>query len=142
MNIIINTYIDSIQNATSMTNLEMKLKNILSRNFMYNIYGIYGNISGRKSSFSRIMYNRLNIYQDKSPKISIKDNIVTITFKHNKNKISQFLYLEEYKITEVNEKSTDLKKKTGGKGISYYLDIKSNHLNVLPLYRENTEYYK
>ena len=142
MNIIINTYIDSIQNATSMTNLEMKLKNILSRNFMYNIYGIYGNISGRKSSFSRIMYNRLNIYQDKSPKILIKDNIVTITFKHNKNKISQFLYLEEYKITEVNEKSTDVKKKTGGKGTSYYLDIKSNHLNVQPLYRENTEYYK
>lgn len=142
MNIIINTYIDSIQNATSITNLEMKLKNILSRNFMYNIYGIYGNISGRKSSFSRIMYNRLNIYQDKSPKISIKNNIVTITFKHNNNKISQFLYLEEYKITEVNEKSINIKKKTGGKGIIYYLDIKDNHLNVQAQYKENTEYCK
>ena len=73
MNIIINKYIDSIQNATSMTNLEMKLKPILARNFRYNIYGIYGNIAGRKTSFYRNIYPRMKLYQDDHPKITEKD---------------------------------------------------------------------
>lgn len=75
MNIIINKYIDSIQNATSMTNLEMKLKPILTRNFRYNIYGIYGNIAGRKTSFSRNIYPRMKLYQDEHPKIIEKIKI-------------------------------------------------------------------
>ena len=73
MNIIINKYIDSIQNATSMTNLEMKLKPILMRNFRYNFYGIYGNVAGRKTSFYRNIYPRMKLYQDEHPKITEKD---------------------------------------------------------------------
>ena len=183
MNIIINKYIDSIQNATSMTNLEMKLKPIFSRNFRYNIYGIYGNIAGRKTSFSRNMYPRMRLYQDEHPKIIRKEKYIMIIFKYNDKKVKQYVYLEGYLIKEIIEeilkpKQKELKEskesKKGGMGytvdptpiaglpmirpyqdccrpiykgqltsgggqrLSYYLDIKGDHLNVQPQYRVNT----
>ena len=177
MNIIINKYIDSIQNATSMTNLEIKLKPILSRNFRYNIYGIYGNIAGRKTSFSRNMYPRMKLYQDEHPKIVKKEKYVMIIFKYNDKKVKQYVYLDGYLIKEIIEEiikpiQKKLKKggmgytvdptpiaglptirsyqdccrpiykgqliSGGGKRLSYYLDIKGDHLNVQPQYRVNT----
>lgn len=128
MNIIINKYIDSIQNATSMTNLEMKLKPILSRNFRYNIYGIYGNIAGRKTSFYRNIYPRMKLYQDEHPKITEKDKekekekYFIIIFKYNDKKVKQYIYLEGYLIKEVIEETLkprrrrDIKPKKGGMG--------------------------
>ncbi len=105
MNIIINKYIDSIQNATSITNLDMKLKPILTRNFRYNIYGIYGNIAGSKTSFYRSIYPRMKLYQDEHPKISKKDKdkYFIIIFKYNDKKVKQYVYLEGYLIKEVIE---------------------------------------
>jgi len=177
MNIIINKYIDSIQNSTSMTNLEIKLKPILSRNFRYNIYGIYGNIAGRKTSFSRNMYPRMKLYQDEHPKIVKKEKYVMIIFKYNDKKVKQYVYLDGYLIKEIIEEiikpiQKKLKKggmgytvdptpiaglptirsyqdccrpiykgqltSGGGKRLSYYLDIKGDHLNVQPQYRVNT----
>ena len=94
MNIIINKYIDSIQNATSMTNLEMKLKPILTRNFRYNFYGIYGNVAGRKTSFYRNIYPRMKLYQDEHPKIiektNEKDKYFIIIFKSSSNLVYLF----------------------------------------------------
>jgi hypothetical protein len=128
MNIIINKYIDSIQNATSMTNLEMKLKPILARNFRYNIYGIYGNIAGRKTSFYRNLYPRMKLYQDDNPKITEKMNdkekekYFIIIFKYKDKKIKQYIYLEGYLIKEVIEeilkprRRRDTKPKKGGMG--------------------------
>ena len=126
MNIIINKYIDSIQNATSMTNLEMKLKPILARNFRYNIYGIYGNIAGRKTSFYRNLYPRMKLYQDENPKITEKDKekekYFIIIFKYNDKKVKQYVYLEGYLIKEVIEETLkprrrrDTKPKKGGMG--------------------------
>ena len=127
MNIIINKYIDSIQNATSMTNLEMKLKPILARNFRYNIYGIYGNIAGRKTSFYRNLYPRMKLYQDENPKITEKMNdkekekYFIIIFKYNDKKVKQYVYLEGYLIKEVIEETLkprrrDKKIKKGGMG--------------------------
>lgn len=125
MNIIINKYIDSIQNATSMTNLEMKLKPILSRNFRYNIYGIYGNIAGRKTSFYRNIYPRMKLYQDDHPKITEKDKekekYFIIIFKYNDKKVKQYIYLEGYLIKEVIEeiikpRQRATKQKKGGMG--------------------------
>jgi hypothetical protein len=128
MNIIINKYIDSIQNATSMTNLEMKLKPILARNFRYNIYGIYGNIAGRKTSFYRNIYPRMKLYQDDHPKITEKMNdkekekYFIIIFKYNDKKVKQYIYLEGYLIKEVIEEiikprlRRDTKPKKGGMG--------------------------
>lgn len=127
MNIIINKYIDSIQNATSMTNLEMKLKPILSRNFRYNIYGIYGNIAGRKTSFYRNIYPRMKLYQDDHPKITEKDKekekekYFIIIFKYNDKKVKQYIYLEGYLIKEVieetlNPRERTTKTKKGGMG--------------------------
>lgn len=128
MNIIINKYIDSIQNATSMTNLEMKLKPILARNFRYNIYGIYGNIAGRKTSFYRNLYPRMKLYQDENPKITEKDKekekekYFIIIFKYNDKKVKQYIYLEGYLIKEVIEETLkprrrrDTKTKKGGMG--------------------------
>ncbi len=119
MNIIINKYIDSIQNATSMTNLEIKLKPILSRNFRYNIYGIYGNIAGRKTSFSRNMYPRMKLYQDEHPKIVKKEKYVMIIFKYNDKKVKQYVYLDGYLIKEIIEeiiKPIQKKLKKGGMG--------------------------
>ncbi len=128
MNIIINKYIDSIQNATSMTNLEMKLKPILARNFRYNIYGIYGNIAGRKTSFYRNLYPRMKLYQDENPKITEKDKekekekYFIIIFKYNDKKVKQYVYLEGYLIKEVIEETLkprrrrDTKTKKGGMG--------------------------
>lgn len=128
MNIIINKYIDSIQNATSMTNLEMKLKPILARNFRYNIYGIYGNIAGRKTSFYRNIYPRMKLYQDDHPKITEKMNdkekekYFIIIFKYNDKKVKQYVYLEGYFIKEVIEEiikprlRRDTKPKKGGMG--------------------------
>jgi hypothetical protein len=186
MNIIINKYIDSIQNATSMTNLEMKLKPILTRNFRYNIYGIYGNIAGRKTSFSRNIYPRIKLYQDDNPKITEKDKekekekYFIITFKYNDKKVKQYVYLEGYLIKEVIEeiikpRLRDKQTKKGGMGYTvdptpiagqptirpyqdccrpiykgqlttggarkmyYHLDIKRDHLNVLPQYRANIQ---
>ena len=177
MNIIINKYIDSIQNATSMTNLETKLKPIFTRNFRYNIYGIYGNIAGRKTSFSRNMYPRMKLYQDEHPKIVKKEKYVMIIFKYNDKKVKQYVYLDGYLIKEIIEEiikpiQKKLKKggmgytvdptpiaglptirsyqdccrpiykgqliSGGGKRLSYYLDIKGDHLNVQPQYRVNT----
>jgi len=127
MNIIINKYIDSIQNATSMTNLEMKLKPILARNFRYNIYGIYGNIAGRKTSFYRNIYPRIKLYQDEHPKITEKANdkekekYFIIIFKYNDKKVKQYVYLEGYLIKEVIEeilkpRQRITKPKKGGMG--------------------------
>ena len=186
MNIIINKYIDSIQNATSMTNLEMKLKPILARNFRYNIYGIYGNIAGRKTSFYRNIYPRMKLYQDEHPKITEKMNdkekekYFIIIFKYNDKKVKQYVYLEGYLIKEVIEETLKPRQRTikskkggmgytvdptpiagqptirpyqdccrpiykgqltsgGGQRLSYYLDIKGDHLNVQPQYRVNTK---
>jgi hypothetical protein len=127
MNIIINKYIDSIQNATSMTNLEMKLKPILARNFRYNIYGIYGNIAGRKTSFYRNIYPRMKLYQDDRPKITEKEKekekekYFIIIFKYNDKKVKQYVYLEGYLIKEVIEETLkprqrNTKSKKGGMG--------------------------
>ena len=128
MNIIINKYIDSIQNATSITNLEMKLKPILTRNFRYNIYGIYGNLAGRKTSFYRNIYPRMKLYQDEHPKITEKMNdkekekYFIIIFKYNDKKVKQYIYLEGYLIKEVIEETLkprqrrDTKPKKGGMG--------------------------
>ena len=184
MNIIINKYIDSIQNATSMTNLEMKLKPIFSRNFRYNIYGIYGNIAGRKTSFSRNIYPRIKLYQDEHPKITEKEKHFIIIFKYNDKKVKQYVYLDGYLIKEIIEEilkprqkqlKVEKESKKGGMGytvdptpiaglpmirpyqdccrpiykgqltsgggqrLSYYLDIKRDHLNVQPQYRANTQ---
>ena len=128
MNIIINKYIDSIQNATSITNLEMKLKPILTRNFRYNIYGIYGNLAGRKTSFYRNIYPRMKLYQDEHPKITEKDKekekekYFIIIFKYNDKKVKQYVYLEGYLIKEVIEETLKprqrryTKPKKGGMG--------------------------
>jgi len=183
MNIIINKYIDSIQNATSITNLETKLKPIFTRNFRYNIYGIYGNIAGRKTSFSRNIYPRMKLYQDEHPKIVRKEKYIMIIFKYNDKKVKQYVYLEGYLIKEVIEEILKPRQKQlkrvkeskkggmgytvdptpiaglptirpyqdccrpiykgqltsgGGQRLSYYLDIKGDHLNVQPQYRVNT----
>ena len=131
MNIIINKYIDSIQNATSMTNLEMKLKPILARNFRYNIYGIYGNIAGRKTSFYRNIYPRMKLYQDEHPKITEKDKekekekYFIIIFKYNNKKVKQYIYLEGYLIKEVIEetlKPRERTTKTKKGGMGYTVD--------------------
>jgi hypothetical protein len=109
-----------------MTNLEMKLKPILARNFRYNIYGIYGNIAGRKTSFYRNLYPRMKLYQDDNPKITEKDKekekYFIIIFKYKDKKIKQYIYLEGYLIKEVIEeilkprRRRDTKPKKGGMG--------------------------
>jgi hypothetical protein len=121
--ILAKSFVDSIKYATNIKNLSIKLKNILSRNFTYNISGKLGSYSGKKSMFSRIIFSRQKYYEN-DEKITIKNNntiIVKYTFK--KYIIIQTLFIENLKINYLSEEVLlEKTRQKGGQGYSVMVE--------------------
>ena len=115
-------FIDSIKYSTSIKNLSIKLKKLLSRNFTYNIFGELGSNSGKKLMFSQNIFLRQKYYENES-KIKIKNkNIIIIKFTYKKFTITQTLFIEKLKINYLSEEVSKKKRfqkifrKSGQKG--------------------------
>jgi len=103
IDLLIESFIDSIKYATSKTNLSIKLNQILERNFTYNIVGELGNYAGKKSLFSNDLFSRQKYYNGE-PKILMKNqNMIILSFNYKNYNITQTLYLTNLKINYFSE---------------------------------------
>ena len=123
IDLLIESFIDSIKYATSKTNLSIKLNQILERNFTYNIVGELGNYAGKKSLFSNDLFSRQKYYNSE-PKILMKNqNMIILSFNYKTYNITQTLYLTNLKInyfSEVVRKNKTTHK--GGHGYSVMVE--------------------
>jgi len=115
---LIDMYIDTIRFGTSISFMATKLRPLLSRNFIFNIYGYLGNITGKKTDFARFMHSRQNFYKTSNPVIKFLNNKeVLVTFKNPNIVFKQRIYLENFKIEKIEEEdSLRRSKKKGGQG--------------------------
>lgn len=122
-NLLAKNFIDSIKYATSIKNLSIKLKDILSRRFTYNIFGEFGSDSGKKSMFSRIIFSRQKYYENEA-KIRIKNkSIIIIKYTFKKYTIIQTLFIENFKINYLSEEVSKKKiRQKGGQGYSVMVE--------------------
>lgn len=129
--LLIHKYLDYLKYSTSITNLSTKMRPILTRDFQFHIYGILGEMSGKKNEFSRFMFPRQKYYEDNQPKIYFKNkNEVTIKFHFNNISITQHLYLENFQISSITETVSN-KTQRGGQG--YTVNVGQNPVGGKPV---------
>lgn len=134
INFLIEIFKDSIKYATSKTNLSIKLKPILERTFTYNIVGEFGNYAGTKSLFSEILFSRQKYYSGE-PKIIIKKlNIIVLQFNYKNYKITQTLYINDFKINNFSEEVIKNKKSQKG-GYGYTVMVEDTPIAGKPVIR-------
>jgi hypothetical protein len=110
LNILSQKFLDTIKYSTSKTNMAIKLSPILSRNFTYNIFGELGSDSGKKSMFSRVIFNRQKYYENQAKiRITNKSTII-ITYSYDNYTITQKLFIENFKINYFSEEVTKANK--------------------------------
>ena len=115
-------FIDSIKYSTSIKNLSIKLKKLLSRSFTYNIFGELGSNSGKKLMFSQIIFLRQKYYENESKIIIKNKNTIIIKYTYKKFTITQTLFIENLKINYLSEEVSKKKRfqkifrKSGQKG--------------------------
>ena len=103
LNILSQKFIDTIKYSTNKTNMSIKLSPILTRSFMYNIFGKLGSDSGKKSMFSRVIFSRQKYYENLA-KIRIKNkNTIIITYSYDNYTITQTLFIDNFKINYFSE---------------------------------------
>ena len=130
LHLLIEKYIDSIKYATNISNLSTKLRPILSREFQFHIHGELGEMSGKKNEFSRFIFPRQNIYEPE-PNIKFKSpNEVIIKFYNKNNITTQYLYLEDFKINSITEKTS---KKIQRAGQGYTVSVGKNPVGGQPV---------
>lgn len=104
---VVDNYLDNINSASSKSNMMDRMRPILSKYFLFN------DESGKKTYFSKLLYNNKDYLKNSKPKISIKNNKnATISF----NKLKHKIYLDENnQINKINIKNTQ----SGGIGYTY-----------------------
>lgn len=119
--VLIEMYIDAIRFGTSISNISNKLRPILSRTFLFNIYGHFGNITGKKTEFARFIHSRQNLYESSNYRIKILNSReVEVIFRNATGiNLKQKIYLDNFKIEKIEEEDKILRRiKKGGQGYS------------------------
>ena len=104
----IKTYVNVIQNASSLNKLKNNLRPVLSRNFLFNSED---NSKRNKSQYNNYLYENSAFYTN--AKVTINNS--TVRFSNNGKNVSQKLYLEflhfviYYGFTQIFEKVSDYK---------------------------------
>jgi hypothetical protein len=120
-------FIDIVKYSTSIKNLSIKLKKLLSRSFTYNIFGELGSNSGKKFMFSQIIFLRQKYYENESKIIIKNKNTIIIKYNYKNFTITQTLFIENLKINYFSEEVSQKKRfqkrgQIGGQGYSVMVE--------------------
>lgn len=132
IHLLIENYIDRVKHATSVSNLQIKLRPILSRNFNYSIEMGNGIKVGRKTDFSSYLYARQTFYEDAKTTVKIiGSKEATVIFKTPQKSVKQIIYLgDNYQIIAIKE--VKINSNQNG-GIGYTYDVGMNPIAGRPV---------